>query len=270
MRLINHRYRDEDDLKRFISDTFERDESLFVQLFSGNMDTDTIQSALNTLHEELPNALVIGATTAGEIMNGSMSSNEIIIAFSAFESTEVSTYYFDDLNYERGVEAANKILTDRTKLCIAFSEGIAGDAESFLGGFTSVRDNVMLAGGNAGDDLTFQNTRIIKGTTQYRSGIVIAVLDSDVLKVNNSYSLHWSPIGKEMIVTKADKNVIYEIDGRKVEELYTYYLGAEAVARIPASAIEFPLIKIERRCSDRTFDCCSQQRGWICLCRTFP
>lgn len=245
MRLINHSYRDEDHLKRFISDTFEYHQSLFVQLFSGNMDDDTIQSALNILHKELPNALVIGATTAGEIMNGSMSSNEIVIAFSVFESTDVSTYYFDNLSYESGVEAASKILTDRTRLCIAFSEGIVGDAESFLGGFTSVRDNVMLAGGNAGDDLTFQNTRIIKGTTQYRSGIVIAVLDSDVLKVNNSYSLHWSPIGKEMIVTKADKNVIYEIDGRKVEELYTYYLGAEAVARIPASAIEFPLIKIE-------------------------
>ncbi len=245
MRLINHKYHNEDHLKRFIFDTFERDEPLFIQLFSGNMDTNTIQSVLNALQEALPNAQMIGATTAGEIMNGSMSSGQIVIAFSSFEATDVSTYYFDNLSFERGVEAAHTVLSDRTKLCIAFSEGIAGDAESFLDGFTSVRDNVILAGGNAGDDLTFQNTRILKDTTLYQSGVVIAVLDSDVLEVSNSYSLHWSPIGKEMVVTKADKNVIYEIDGRKVEELYTYYLGSEAVERIPASAIEFPLIKIE-------------------------
>ena len=245
MRLINHKYENVEHLKSFISETFEGNESIFVQLFSGNMDNDIIQAAVDTIHSLLPNSHLIGATTAGEIMNGTMSSGQIVIAFCEFEATDVSTYYFDHLSFERGVGAAQKIVTDRTKLCIAFSEGIVGDAESFLNGFTSVCDNVMLAGGNAGDDLTFQNTRIIKETTIYRSGIVIAVFDSDILEVNNSYSLHWSPIGKEMIVTKADKNVIYEIDGRKVEDLYTYYLGAETVARIPASAIEFPLIKIE-------------------------
>lgn len=245
MRLITHKYENDECLKNFISGTFDENQSLFIQLFSGNMDNHIIQSVLNTIHEQLPESVLIGATTAGEIMDGTMSSGQIVIAFSEFEATDVSTYYFDHLSFERGVEAAKEILNDRTKLCIALSEGITGDAESFLNGFSAVRNDVLLAGGNAGDDLTFHNTRIMKETTLYRSGIVIAVLDSDVLEVNNSYSLHWSAIGKEMTVTKADKNVIYEIDGRKVEELYTYYLGAETVARIPASAIEFPLIKIE-------------------------
>ncbi|AFV97634.1 MULTISPECIES: EAL domain-containing protein [unclassified Sulfuricurvum] len=245
MRLINHRYESSEALKRFISETFKGDEVLFVQLFSGNMDTLLTQSVVNIILDTLPNSCLIGSTTAGEIMNGEMSSNEIVIAFSQFEATDVSTYYFPHLDFDQGIQAAKRIVSDRTKLCIAFAEGIGGDAESFLNGFTSVRSDVIVAGGNAGDDLTFQNTRIFEGRSLHSFGIAIAVLDSDVLEVHNAYSLHWSAIGKEMEVTKADKNIIYEIDGRAVEELYTYYLGSETVARIPASAIEFPLIKIE-------------------------
>lgn len=245
MQLINHRYQNSETLREFICDTYKADESVFIQLFSGEMDKTIIAALLHTVKEALPNSHLIGATTAGEIINGVMSSKEIILAFSRYESTDVATHYFPHLDFEAGVNAANTILSDRTKVCIAFSEGIGGDAESFLNGFSSVRNDVMVAGGNAGDDLTFQNTCIFKDTTMYVQGIVIAVLDSDLLNVSNTYSLNWSMIGKEMEITKADKNIIYEIDGRNIEELYTYYLGAEAVGSLPASAIEFPLIKIE-------------------------
>jgi len=245
MRLINHRYEHCELLKKFILETFQGDEAIFVQLFSGKMDNALIQSVVNTIMDTLPNSHLIGSTTAGEIMNGEMSSNEIVIAFSQFEATDVLTYYFSHLDFDEGIQAAKSIVNDRTKLCIAFAEGIKGDSESFLNGFTSVSRDVIVAGGNSGDDLTFQNTRIIRDRSLYSSGIVIAVLNSDVLEVHNAYSLHWSPIGKEMEVTKADKNIIYEIDAQPVKELYTYYLGAETVERIPASAIEFPLIKVE-------------------------
>lgn len=245
MRLINHRYENPEALKSFIANTITDKCNVFVQLFCGSMDTSLIQSVLDLLASALPNASIIGATTAGEIMNGEMSSGEIILSFSLFEATEITTHYFFPVDYQQGVDAAHVIVNDRTKLCIAFSEGISGDSESFLNGFTSVHNGVMVAGGNAGDDLTFENARIIKDTTIYKQGIVIAVLDSDVLNVHNAFSLNWAQIGKEMTVTNADKSILYEIDGRKVEELYTYYLGAETVANIPASAIEFPLVKTE-------------------------
>ena len=245
MRLINHRYENSEALKKFILETFQNEETIFVQLFSGKMDKSLIQSVANTIMDTLPNSHLIGSTTAGEIMNGEMSSNQIVIAFSQFEATDVITYYFPDLDFDHGALAAKSIVNDRTRLCIAFAEGIGGDSESFLNGFTSVCSDVIVAGGNAGDDLTFQNTCIIKDRALYSRGIVIAVLNSDVLETHNAYSLHWAPIGKEMEVTKADKNIIYEIDSKPVKELYTYYLGAETIEHIPASAIEFPLIKVE-------------------------
>lgn len=247
MQLITHRYQNQEQLETFLNDTVLPigSHSLLIQLFSGIMDKSVIQPIADLLVKRLPNASLIGATTAGEIMDGVMSSSQIILSFSFFEATDVSTYYYPQSDFEHGVRVAQEILTDRTKVCIAFSEGLKSDSESFLDGFTSVRNDVIIAGGNAGDDLTFTRTYVIKENTIYNDGIVIAVLDSDVLQVHNAYSLNWTSVGKEMTITKADKNVIYEIDGRPVRELYTHYLGAETVARVPASAIEFPLVKVE-------------------------
>ncbi|MDD5053042.1 MAG: EAL domain-containing protein [Sulfuricurvum sp.] len=244
MKLLNHKYRTPAELEIFI-DTIIDSRFILVQLFSGVMDKNSIQSVLDIVTSRLPDAALIGATTAGEIMDGSMSSSEIILSFSLFDSTDIRTYYFPKSDYDHGVIAAKEIINDRTKVCIAFSEGLKSDSESFLDGFTSQRSDVVIAGGNAGDDLTFTRTYIFHGNTIYDDGIVIAVLDSDELMVHNSYSLHWTSIGKEMTVTKADKNVIYEIDGHPVHDLYIRYLGEESIEQIPASAISFPFIKIE-------------------------
>lgn len=247
MQLINHRYENQEQLTLFLKEMIfpNRSDSILIQFFSGIIDKKAMQPILDLLVESLPNATMIGATTAGEIMEGVMSSSRIILSFSLFEATDITTYFYPQSDFEHGVRSAQEILTDRTKVCIAFSEGLKSDSESFLDGFTSVRNDVIVAGGNAGDDLTFTRTYVIKENTIHDEGIVIAVLDSDVLQVHNAYSLNWTSVGKEMRITKADKNVIYEIDGRPVRELYTHYLGAETVARVPASAIEFPLIKVE-------------------------
>ncbi len=244
MRLINHRYESPEALETVVRESVPADATVLVQLFSGVMDKTAMIPVLRQLAELLPDAVVIGATTAGEIMDGVMSSGSIVIAFSLFEGTEVRSFYFPEAGFERGVEAAQAVLTDRTKACIVFGEGLRGDTESFLEGFDSVRGDVMVAGGNAGDDLTFTRTYVIEGTTIHDDGVVVAALESDVLQVHNAYSLYWTPIGKEMVVTRADKNVIYEIDGRPIEELYSHYLGPETVERVPAGAIEFPLVKI--------------------------
>lgn len=245
MQLLNHKYETVDKLELFLDSCIPHKGAIFIQLFSGVMDKILIQPILDTISIKLSDALLIGATTAGEIIDGVMTSGEIIVSVSLFDSTTIQTYYYPYSDYANGVRAAQEILTDRTKVCIALSEGLKSDSESFLNGFTSIRNDVVVAGGNAGDDLTFTRTYIFKENTIYEDGIVLAVLESDVLNVNRTYALDWTMIGKEMTVTRADKNVVYEIDGRDILELHAHYLGEETVAEMPSSAIEFPLVKVE-------------------------
>lgn len=245
MRLFNHRFVDDETLQTFLDERIMPVKGeIFVQVFSGILDPGAIQHILDSLAAVLPNARIIGTTTAGEIMDGTMISSQIVLSFSIFDDTTVKTYHFSKTDFENGVRAAQSVISERTKLCIVFAEGLKNDSESFLNGFSSVCNDVIIAGGNAGDDLSFSNTYIFENNRIYDDGVVIAALDSDVLQVNNAYSLNWTPIGKSMKVTRADKNVVYEIDGLPVKEIYRRYLGNDILHQITQKAFEFPLLKI--------------------------
>lgn len=245
MKLINHIFKSESVLKQFISNNIDHNKNILIQLFCGTSDISLINSVLKTLSKELPSAEIIGASTAGEIVNGKIYRDGINISFSIFEHTTIETKYYLNSNFNNGVKAAQDIIKQDTKVVIALSEGLKSDSESFINGFSSVNDDLLIAGGNAGDNNLFKETFIIKGSEVYFDGIVIASLRSTHLNVNSNYTLAWTQIGKDMVVTKADKNIIYEIDNKPIQDLYVHYLGKETVENIPASAIEFPLIKIQ-------------------------
>ena len=50
----------------------------------------------------------------------------------------------------------------------------------------------------------------------------------------------WDSFGSERLVTKADANVLYQLDGQSALDLYKQYLGEHA-AGSPASGLLFPL-----------------------------
>jgi c-di-GMP phosphodiesterase len=246
MTLINHRYIDHEALRDFLTTlSHHTHRSIFIQLFSGVMDKQIIQSVLDTISLHLPLAHVIGATAAGEIMEGEMQLSSILLSVSLFEKTDITTYYYPSSDFNDGVRAAKEIVNPKTKACILLNEGYKSDSELFLQGFTSLSQEVMIAGGNACDDLSFEKTFVMHGSKIHEEGIVIAALESDALHVHNAYSFSWTPVGREMAVTKIAGNSIYEIDHRPIKELYCDYLGAETVETLPLSAVEFPLVKIE-------------------------
>ena len=56
----------------------------------------------------------------------------------------------------------------------------------------------------------------------------------------------WETFGPERKVTRADGNVLYELDGRPALALYKEYLG-ELATGLPATALRFPLSIREER-----------------------
>lgn len=244
MKLLNHKFTTIEKLSQFI-EKLNKNKTIFIQVLCGDFNLHKLQSILDLLTTDLPLSNIIGSSTAGEICNGVISKKGILISFSLFEKVKVDTYYFPTSDFESGVEAANKVIQADTKACILFSEGLNDDPESFLAGFSSINKEVVLAGGSASDNFEFAKTFIIKGNKIFDEGIVLASLTSNTLAVSNQYSLEWTPIGREMSITKVDKNTIYEIDNKPIFDVFSYYLGSDAVKNIPQDVIEFPLIKIE-------------------------
>ncbi len=243
MLLYNFLYSDEEDLKAYIStNKIDKSKNLLIQIFSGILQPRKMHAISSMLKNLLPNAHIIGTTTSGEINHGEMLENSIVISFSLFQYTSIkSKLYKFDKNFDFS-KIKKDLFTDTTKALILFSDGIQSDTEPFLKMLHSIDPSVAIAGGRAGDNAKFKDTYVFNEKGFTNNGCVLATLNSEELIVNNDYMLNWTTIGKEMLVTKCKNDILYELDGIPILEVYKKYLGDDVLNNLPSSCISFPLI----------------------------
>ena len=218
---------------------FKNKENVLIQIFSGH-DSSTLQLMTRTLTKNIPQAVCVGVTTDGEICEAKISTLKTIISISIFEKTYLKVHYLKGDNaFKMGYEMAQKIVTNKTKLIITFTDGTGTNAEEYLKGIEKFDSSIMVCGGMAGDNGVFKQTFISLGDKVVSKGYVAVSLNSDILKVTNARKFDWVPIGLEHTINRVEGNRIYEISGMKPSEFYKKYLG-ESVAQT-----EFPLI-VER------------------------
>jgi len=242
---INAYYTTKEELESFINDeNIQNSPSLLIQVFSAVNDKTFISTLLSELTLFLPDAVIIGSTTDGEIMNGKVSSGKVVLSFTQFEHTILKAAAIEHKvdGYYSGQYLAKELIGDETKLLIAFADGLHTNGEEFLNGISSVNDEVIVAGGHAGDDFEFVKTFVFTKEHILEQGAVAVTLNSRHLHVHTDYSFHWHPIGNELTITKAEGNRVYTIDGKSAVDTYAYYLGEEIAKGLPGIGIEFPLI----------------------------
>ncbi len=247
MKLINTCYQDKSQLNKFIQKNNINDENLLIQVFSGTCCRAHISQVLQDIKSLLPRAVVIGTTTAGEIINGKSKDNVTILSFSSFEKTKLKSVYMPYQNEDSfglGKKLGEKIISDQTKAIILFSDWM-NIQDEIVKGIEQIDKNVIIAGGKAGDNFKFEfdNNYIFLNDYISKEGVVAVSLNSKELKVYSDYNLGWKKIGKEMKVTKSDGNIVYEIDNQPASDIYAKYLGSDIAQGLPQTAgPEFPLI----------------------------
>ncbi len=243
MQSFNTQYKDKKSLTDFIfSHAISDYKNILVQIFSGIVDEKQSLELSSFVQELLPNAKIIGTTTCGEICNGHIFEESVTLSFSVFDSTLIrSNFYLLDSTFK--VEnLLNDLIKSDTKALIIFSDGLKSNAEKLLKDIYALRPDIIIAGGRAGDNFIFEKTYVFDTKQCSEDGCVVASLSGDELLVNSDYILNWTPIGKDMIVTRAKGNILYELDGLPVCDVYRKYLGEDVIDNFPKSSMEFPLI----------------------------
>jgi len=245
MRNLNMYYEDFFGLDSFIhTHKIKNNDTLLIQVFTGINDEKYIRNVLENIVSFLPDAVIVGSTTDGEIMNGQVSTHKTIISFTEFEHTRltVAMIKHGQDGYYSGKYIAQTLIEDDTKLLIAFADGLHSNGEAFLEGINAVNSTVMVAGGLAGDNATFSKTYVFTKDFISDNGAVCVALHSKQLDVMNDYSFSWRRIGRELTLTHVEANRVYTIDNRTAVETYIHYLGEDMAKGLPAIGIEFPLM----------------------------
>jgi hypothetical protein len=101
-------------------------------------------------------------------------------------------------------------------------------------------EDVTLSGGLAGDDGAFAVTLVGLNEMPMQGRIAAIGFYGERLAVAHGSLGGWEMFGPDRIVTRANGNVVRELDGQPALALYKRYLGSFA-EQLPASALLFPL-----------------------------
>jgi hypothetical protein len=200
---------------------------------------------LNTLKTSFPNAVVVGCTTAGEIMADHVRDNSLSVTSIAFKKGKVLAKQLKVSEFESSLSAgralANKLPHESLRHVLIFSDGLCVNGTDLALGLTQkLPEHVSVSGGLAGDGNQFSNTATWLNDLPQSGHIVAVGLYGESLSFAYSSVGGWDPFGPDRLVTRADTNVLYELDGCSALELYKEYLGPHAKG-LPGSALLFPL-----------------------------
>ena len=186
MKSINTYYTNQEDLASFIkNEKIQNSSSVLIQIFSAIIDKNFISELLEHLTSLLPDAVIIGSTTDGEIMNGRVSAGKTVLSFTQFENTRLKSVAVEHQKdgYCSGQHIAKMLIEPDTKLLICFVDGLHTNGEKFLNGINSLNESIIVAGGHAGDNNQFEKTFVFTKDHICTKGAVGVALTSSSLHV---------------------------------------------------------------------------------------
>jgi hypothetical protein len=191
---------------------------------------------------------VFGGTTHGEICNDETLEESIVAMLLDVSRDAYQLRVFDgqektSAQIGQSVAEWAKNVFDNPAFMVV-SAGYLANGEHIVNGIIDeMGRQVPLFGGLAGDDLKFQESFAFDGSRVTSNGVVALIFDSNVIGLQGVAFSGWKGIGTSKTVTRADGNIVYEIDHEPAQDVYIKYLNLSKDTTAPASfAGEYPLL----------------------------
>ena len=212
------------------------------------------QSRFDEIKAFYPNAITLFGSTAGEIIDTFVYDDTITTTAVYFEHTKLESAQLNIDEVQDSIQAGKKLAEALPKegLVHVFvvSDGLKVNGSHLVDGLRDhLPDTVSLTGGLAGDGSTFEKTLVSVNEVPTVGNIVLVGLYGDRLQVGYGSLGGWDTFGPERTVTRSEKNVLFELDGKSALALYKEYLGDQA-SGLPATGLLFPLSLWEKEGDD--------------------
>jgi hypothetical protein len=201
--------------------------------------------ALVELAKAYPTALIVGCSTAGEILDTEVFDGSLVATIVDFDHTQLrlaqASISAAQQSHEVGAALAAQLLGPELQHVMVLSDGLSVNGTTLVSGLREhLPPDVAVTGGLAGDSDRFQHTFVYANGVAREQQVIAIGFYGTSLRVGYGSLGGWDSFGPERLITRAEGNVLYEVDGRSALGLYKEYLGEHA-AGLPATALLFPL-----------------------------
>lgn len=243
MKHYTHIYSDLSELETFITHVYAlhpntESHSLLIQIYGAVTPFD-LEPITLCIHQLLPEAILCGASSVGEIADGETLSNRIVILMTVFEDTKLFTAacHIDSSNEltqaERLFQSIQTYPDIRAALILATPTQI--NLARFLHQFRDISQIPAIFGAGAASSRLLPQAWVLLNQHFITAGVVTIIMSGSSLQVQIEMSGGWVPLGKPMTFTQVNDLAVHTIDNLPAQQVYEHYIG-------PVSHHEFPVI----------------------------
>lgn len=221
--------------------------SQLIQIFSAINKAEWYILLKNEIEKVFPSAVIVGASSVGEISEGKIFTNSTVIMFSFFENSSLKMFSYE---CKPGSEetVGKKLIKDvessslNPKGMLLLSTPISNDSGKLFNRITSSNLKFPIFGGGAGDYANKRNTLVFNGTNCFKYGVISVIFSGNDLSIEALTYLGYNPLSKEMTITEIGEMSVKTIDDKPAFSVYEKYLGIKADGNFFQNCLEFPML----------------------------
>lgn len=219
------------------------------RIYSQDMNLDHIRHICDILDDRMPEALYLGCTANANILDGALAEAEIILTCTVFEyeSTKAEILQFPFLE-----ENVKEDVAQLKEFCIAnpWVNSVEMHAtimdmsmKEFCDEMSGLPNDIQVFGGGAFNPNMDDETAAVfsKGNGFLEHGIVFLLLGGSDFHAYGTFIAGWKPLKRRFKITKADREILYELDGKPAFDVYQRFLNIEKNDKFFSNTLEFPL-----------------------------
>ena len=219
------------------------------RIYSDDMSLEHIGHVCDILDEEMPDALYLGCTSHANILDGALSEARIILSCTIFEyeTTQVKLLQFP-FTEENAVEVVDELKAycdEHTWVSsVEMHATMLGmSVRDFCDEMSELRSDIQVFGGGAYNPRMDEETTVVfsKGNGFSDRGIIFLLMGGSDFHTYSTLIAGWKPLTRKFRVTKAERALLYELDGEPAFDIYQRFLKITRSDNLISNTLEFPL-----------------------------
>lgn len=218
------------------------------QILSESLDRSLLDSICDAIRTAMPDADYMGCSTNGNIFDGHLSETEVVVICTIFEypttRTELLQYHLTEQTNDAVTSDLLAKLAERPWVkAIELLVTIRGMSMTpFCDALQKAAPGINIFGGGAfSNDLDDNKACVFSKVGDYsENGVTVLLIGGEDFHVTTTHITGWKPLGKTFIVTRANRNILYELDGCPAYDVYYKYLNIRNDIHFFTNSLEFP------------------------------